>query len=158
MNYTIPGKHFAILLALVTISIVHADETAVPSKMVGHWEGSAQVVVQWCEQTVLPVTLDIHSDGTVIGVVGDAELASARLKKKTNWFGRENNKRTTHIITGKLEGPIVAAEGIARKKVFIHLRVESDGLLGSLATSGSKIGGKDRMVLTATSLGLNKRA
>ncbi len=141
-------------IAMPALFAVAADAT---TSMAGHWQGSTHVIVKWCDQSELLVSLDIHSDGSVTGRIGDAKLTNAQLKKKRNWFGREDDgRRSTHIIRGELKGPIVAAEGISRDKVFLHLRVEDAQLCGSLATSGSKIGGKESMVLTAISLRLVK--
>ena len=131
------------LLAVIAVSTAHADGTAVPNTMVGHWEGNTKVIVEWCDQTHLPVTLDISPDGKITGVIGDARLTNAQLKEKSNWLGQKKSKGTTHIITGKLEGHVVAAEEIRRDKVFIHIGMENDSLVGSLASSGSKTGGKE---------------
>ena len=155
MNTTI-RRFFTVLFALVAMPAPHAVAADITISMVGHWQGSTHVIVKWCEQSELPVSLDILADGSVTGKVGDAELTNAHLAKKRNFFGRDDGHRATHIIRGKLQGPIVAAEGISRGEVFIHLRSEAVELVGSLATSGSKMGGKDDMVLTAISLRLTR--
>lgn len=147
-------RYFSFVFALVAIPALRAGETVTTNPMNGIWEGSTHVIVTWCEQKELTVSLHIQANGSVTGKVGDAELVNARLKKKWSWFVGKDSQRTTHIIEGDLKGPIVTAEGISRKKVFIHLRTEGAHLSGSLATSGFKIGGKDRMILTATSLWL----
>lgn len=151
------GRYISVFFALVAMPALFAVAADAPTtSMAGHWQGSTHVIVKWCDQSDLPVSLDIRSDGSVTGKIGDADLTNAQLKKKRNWFGHEDGRRTTHIIRGELKGPIVAAEGISREKVFIHLRPEDAHLSGSLATSGSKIGGKENMVLTAISLRLVK--
>jgi hypothetical protein len=154
MNRIVIRRYFSILFALAAMPVLHGvDADATPS-MTGHWEGSTRVIVTWCGQPELSVSLDIAANGNVTGRIGDAELTNAQLKRKRNWFGKDDDRRTTHIIKGDLKGPIVAAEGITRREVFIHLRFDEAHLSGSLATSGSKMGGKESMVLTTISLRL----
>lgn len=156
MNNKTLLQYILFLLAVVALAPTYAKDTAIPNAMIGHWEGNTKVIVQWCEQNTLPITIDVSPDGTVTGIIGDAKLTNANLKKKSNWFGAKTGTNTTHIITGKLEGDIVKAEGIFRDKVFVHVRIEDATLKGSLATNGAKIGGKESMILTTTSLRLSK--
>ena len=122
--------------------------------MVGHWEGSARIVVDWCKQQHLPVAIDIHSDGSVTGKVGDATLTHGWFTRNRGWIGRKLNLGRDYIIRGDLTGPIIAAEGITRSSVFIPLDLSSDGLVGGINTSGSKFGGKEDTILSAASLKL----
>jgi hypothetical protein len=102
------------------------------------------------------VTLTIDPDGSVTGSVGDARLTRARLSRKLVWIGRARPERTTHIIKAELQGALVAAEQITRRRVYIHLRRDGELLRGAWATDGRKIGGKQTMVFTATRLCLSK--
>jgi hypothetical protein len=122
--------------------------------MVGHWEGDARIVVSWCHQTNLHVALDIRTDGSVTGKVGDATLLKGRFERNRGWLGRKLNLATDYIIKGELNGPIVAAEGITRKSVSIPLNFSGGVLAGGAHTSGSKFGGKEKMILSAMSLRL----
>ncbi len=141
-----------VVFVLALLPALRASDNGNP--LVGNWEGSARVIVQWCEQSQLLVSLEITPDGKATGKVGDAVLVGGRLRKKNTWFGGKSEKGTTHILKASLKGEIVGADGISRDKIFIHLRYESDGLSGSLATSGAKVGGKETMALTATPLRL----
>jgi hypothetical protein len=104
----------------------------------------------------LLVSISIAADGSVTGKVGDAALVDGHLKKKSNWFGGRQENQSTHIVAADLKGLIMEAEGISREEIFIHLRAENSSLCGSLATSGTKTGGKENMALTATPLRLSK--
>ncbi|MGC4074201.1 MAG: hypothetical protein QM760_17160 [Nibricoccus sp.] len=143
-----------VLFALAFLPALRASEKT--DSMVGNWEGNARVIVQWCEQSDLLVSIEIAADGKVTGKVGDAELIDGQLKKKTNWFGGKNDERTTHVIRAGLKGAILDAEGVSREEIFIHVRLDGSLLCGSLATSGAKVGGKESMALTATPLRLSK--
>lgn len=143
-----------VLFALAFLPALRASEKTDP--MVGTWEGSARVIVQWCDQSDLLVSIVIAADGKVTGKVGDAVLIDGQLKKKANWFGSKSEERTTHVIKADLKGAILDAEGVSREEIFIHLRFEGSLLCGSLATSGAKVGGKESMALTATPLRLSK--
>lgn len=144
-------------LALVVGPALQAAETASTPPGVGHWDGSAQVAVTWCAQRELPVSLHIRPDGSVTGRVGDAELTKGRIAPKWRWFQRDDPRRATHLVRGNLLGPLVAAEGIKRRGVFVHVRFNGDQASGSLTTSGTKVGGKDSMFLMATPLALTRK-
>ena len=131
-----------------------ATESVVTPAMVGHWEGNARIVVSWCQQTNLPVKVDVHADGTVTGTVGDAKITTARLQRNRGWLGRKLNLASDYIISGNLEGAMVAAEGISRERVMMPLNFSGGSFKGGLNSSGSKFGGKDRMTLSAMSLTL----
>jgi hypothetical protein len=143
-----------VVLALAFLPALRASEKEDP--MVGKWEGSAHVVVEWCAQSELFVSIDIAADGKVTGKVGDSVLVDGQLRKKNAWFGSKSEDRTTHIIKANLKGDIVNAEGIVRDEVFIHVRFENHGMSGSVGTSGAKAGGKEKMALTAYPLRLSK--
>ena len=151
MNYF---KLVCVVCVLALLPALRAAEKM--DRMVGCWEGGAPVIVSWSDQRDLLVSIEIAADGKVTGRVGDAVLVDGRLKKKTNWFGGEREDQTTHIVRAALKGPIVDAEGISRSEIFIHLRLEEGMMSGSLATSGTKVGGKESMALTATPLRLSK--
>lgn len=114
------------------------------------------MIVQWCDQSELLISIEIAPDGSVTGKVGDAVLVNGRLKKKSSWFGSRHENQSTHIVEADLKGAIMEAEGAFRQEVFIHLRFENSLLCGSLATSGTKVGGKESMALAANPLRLCK--
>jgi hypothetical protein len=117
--------------------------------MTGQWEGNAQIIVSWTTQRTLPVTLGIQSDGKVSGKVGDATLTNGRFKANRGWLGRNLNIKTDYIITGDLNGPVIAAENIKRKGVMMPLTFATNAFKGAVHTSGTHVGGKKRMVLSA---------
>lgn len=126
-----------------------ADNRVATDAMVGQWEGSARVIVVWCQQTNLPVAVNIGADGTVTGKFGAATLTQARLKKNRGWLGRKLNVKTDYIIVGSLQGAIVAREEITRSQVKMPLNFRGGAFVGGLHTSGSKFGGKERGILSA---------
>jgi hypothetical protein len=104
------------LLVIATMLLAGAtgcggDTTVIPG-MAGHWDGNARVIVALCRQPNLPISLDIREDGSVTGKVGDATSTKGQLKSNRSWSGRELNLKTDYIITGDLNGSIVAAEEI----------------------------------------------
>lgn len=124
--------------------------------MVGQWDGNARIIVVWCQQTNLAISLNIKSDGSVTGRVGDAVLSKGRLLPNRGWLGRKLNLATDQIITGTLNGPIVAADGVTRESVKIPLNFNGTNFIGGLHTSGSLFGGSKRMVLSAAGLVLRR--
>ena len=138
---------FVVWLAMASNSYA-ANQVVSPGR-VGHWQGGGKILVTWCQQTNLSVTLDIRADGSVTGKVGDATLTKGQLRQNRGWLGRKLNIKTDYIIAGRLEGPIVAAEGIVRRGVKMPVNYSPGKLVGGVHTSGSKFGGKKRMILSA---------
>lgn len=147
-------KLFVVLLATLPISTLQAAEKNVAERLAGHWEGNARIIVDWCKQPTLPVTIDIHPDGSVTGKIGDAKLTKAELTRNRGWVGRKMNLATDYIIRGDLAGPIVAAESITRSSVSLPLDLAENNLVGGVHTSGTKLGAKSAMILSASSLKL----
>jgi hypothetical protein len=126
-----------LVILLLTISNLWADKTVVTPAMVGHWEGNARIIVSWCHQKNLTISVDIHADGSVTGKIGDATLTGGRFEANRGWLGRKLNLATDYIITGKLDGAIVTAEGITRDKIYIPLNLKDNAFVGGINTSGS---------------------
>ena len=143
-------------IAFCLVAGAQAAENVVTPPMVGDWRGSARIVVIWTRQTNLPVNVRISSDATVTGQVGDATLLNGRLSKNRGWIGRKLNLATDYIITGDLSGAVIAAEGIKRDRVLIPVNFTGTNFTGGVHTSGSKMGGKEHMILSAGGLKLRK--
>jgi hypothetical protein len=112
--------------------------------------------VSWTAQRTLPVRLAIDSGGRVRGRVGDAELADGRLRPNRGAVARALGWKTDLIVTGRLRGPIVAAEQVVREGVRIPFDVVGDRLEGGVHTTGAKAGGRERMMLSADRLVLRR--
>jgi hypothetical protein len=130
-------KMIATLAILFTTWNLGAKGSVVTGSIVGHWEGNARIVVSWCHQKDLPVNVDIHADGSVTGTVGDARLLEGQIGSNRGWMLRKLNWATDYIITGGLDGAIVAAEGITRSSVKIPLNFSDGAFRGGVNTSGS---------------------
>jgi hypothetical protein len=145
-----------ILLASLVPGSASAQSKATRDSMTGVWCGSARIVVNWTVQKALPVRLAIAPSGDVTGQVGDAQLAAGRLKTNRGAIGRMLNIKTDYIVTGRLEGPIIAAEGVTRPGVKMPLNWTGSEFRGGVNTEGWKVGGKEHMVLTAQRLVLRR--
>jgi hypothetical protein len=139
----------AVIVGLVIADSSSASSQTVLSGMIGRWQGDAHVIVVWCQQTNLPVNLNIQADGTVSGKIGNAALTNGRLRRNRGWLGRKLHIKTDYIITGGLSGPIVPAEHITRSGVKMPLSFRSGNFTGCIHTTGCKFGGKKRGILTA---------
>ena len=154
------GKlHITGLVAAFTVLAawnLFSAESIVTPAMVGHWEGNAQIIVSWCQQTNLTVAVDIHADGSVTGKIGDATLIGGHFVSHRTWPWRHT------IITGKLDGAIVVAEGIARSSVTIICDYSDGSFKGQVDTNGSfsvfssEKARKEKMALTAVGLKLTR--
>ena len=144
---------FGVLLAAWNLS---ATESIINSEMVGHWEGNARIIVSWCHQTNLTVAVDIHADGSVTGKIGDATLIKGHFRSHRSWPWRHT------IITGNLDGSIVAAEQITRSSVTMICDFSDNSFKGQIDTDGSlcvfssQKTMKEKMALTAVNLKLTR--
>lgn len=145
-----------LIASALTLAVTgcRASESLVTPAMVGHWEGTAQIVAVWIHHTNLPVKVDIHADGSVTGSVGDAKLTDGHFLRNRGWLGRKLNWWSDYIITGSLDGPIVAAEGITRSSVAIPLNFKDGVFEGGVNTSGALWGGKKSQGFVAQDLKL----
>lgn len=146
-------NRLAQLLALAFLPAL--DAASLPSpEMVGQWEGNAQIIVIWCRQQQLKVSVEIFPDGRVSGRIGDAEISDGKISRNRGPLGRKLQLATDWIIRGNLVGAVVAAEGIQRTSFSMPLNFSHGQYEGCVHTSGRKFGGKDSMILTASSLTL----
>lgn len=135
-------------MAMWLVSCIPAPLTEVPPDMVGDWQGEAKIIVAWVEQEMLPVALTIHEDGTVEGHVGDATLVSGSI--------RSNSVGSEYIIVADLDGAIVSTEDVHRDGVKIPMDFDGERFAGGVASTGTKAGGKETMILTASDLVLHR--
>ena len=144
------------IMSLMYPAAGSSQSKATLDSMTGVWCGSARIVVDWTVQQNLGLTLTIDQSGNVTGQVGDAQLTSGRVKANRGPVGRMLNIKTDYIIVGRLRGPIIAAEGVARSEVKIPVNWTGSEFQGAVHTNGSSFGGKDRMVLSASRLVLRR--
>jgi hypothetical protein len=144
----------AVALAMRVASFAEGQVATPP--MVGHWKGEASILVNWTKAKTLMVDLTIGADDHVLGTIGDARLVDGQLVSNRGWFGRVLRVKTDYRILAKLEGPIIAAEHVARESVSLPLTWKDGMFEGSLATSGTQFGGAESMILTAGKLVLRR--
>jgi|MudIll2142460700_1097286.scaffolds.fasta_scaffold73241_2 hypothetical protein len=144
--------------ALVTLLVLGLAATlgackkapvAPPAAMVGHWEGKAEVAVNWCNAKELAVSVTIAPDGRVTGKVGDATLKEGHIYPNPGKQATGVMLNTKYVIEAGLDGPLVAAEKITRGEICIPVEVTKDGqLAGAFLTSGTEIGSKEDKVFS----------
>jgi hypothetical protein len=135
-------------------------------RLIGRWAGETNIVVNWTQARTLPVQLDIQSDGSVSGKVGDAQLKEGILGNTHPFglvFGVPEGPRgkppgslaaDDHFqVTAKLDGPLIAAEQVRRGGVIVAFSLAQDQTLrGGLTSTGSEFGGKDSMKLSGRTM------
>jgi len=130
----------------------------VASNPAGEWSGNATIVVNWVKQRNLPIAVTIAPDGSVTGTVGDAQLVDARLRAGRGPVLRSLGWARDYRIHGKLQGDILKDEQVQRDEVDIVFDRSGDGkLVGGAASSGSEIGDKGTMKLTAGNMVLTQK-
>lgn len=145
-----------LVAAAVSLPVVGLPGQVPDAGMIGTWSGDGQIVVNWTDQPSIRLRLIILPDGSVSGRVGDANLTSGRITTNRGPVGRFLHIKTDYIVSGRLLGPVIAAEHIRREAVKLPLNWNGSAFTGSLHTSGSAFGGADRMVFTALHLRLTR--
>lgn len=129
---------------LVTGCLAHPLQT-VPESLLGDWHGDATVRLPLVfvpapdadpnDDVVRPLAIDltIHDDGTVTGMVGDAELVDCVLKQNRGEWGRQLNWATDYIVMdGYLAGAIVPEDKTPEKKITLPFNLVEGHWRGSL--------------------------
>lgn len=127
-----------------------------PSTLIGTWSGDAAIVVSWTTQRSLAVRVTIDSAGRVAGRVGDAELFNGHVRPNRGAIARALGWKTDFIITGQLNGPVIAAEQVVREGVRIPFDLVDGRIEGGIHTTGSKSRGREGMALSARNLVLQR--
>jgi hypothetical protein len=125
-----------------------------PLELPGKWLGNGEVIVSWCKQKQIAVELEIGTDGSVHGRVGDAELESAVIAPNSWLLVLLGNPM--YAIEARLNGPLVRAENIRRKSLIILLDLKEERMEGDLHSHDSKFGGRDTMMFSVTRIVLQK--
>lgn len=148
----------SILMALVACAVAAPPawpQVATPA-MVGHWKGDAEIFSNWTTARTLAVDIRISADDRVTGTIGDARLVDGKLVSNRSGFERVIGVKTDYRIVAALDGKLIAAESIERSSVSLPFNARDSALLGSIQTSGTKMGGPTSGILTAGRLVLRK--
>ena len=145
-----------VFLVLHPLNEVQASNGEVVSieDFIGPWKGEGKIIVTWCEQKQLAFEFQIDSDGNVSGKIGDAHIRHGKIRLNNiiyRWLG---NKK--YIINTKLLNYLIKKEKIKRDSIWIFLDFKKHFLTGGFHTSGSKFGGKEKMIVSGNSVKLVK--
>lgn len=149
-------RRFLWATLLLTAALAPAAEPSIDPRLVGRWQGQAEIIVTWCRQKQLRVSLEVQPDGRVTGRVGEAALSGARLTRNRGWLGRRLGLATDWILRGELVGPVVLAEGIVRESVSMPFDFQQGVWVGGLHTQGTPFGGVAQGRLSAAKLFLRR--
>lgn len=126
----------------------------VGNDFIGTWKGEGRIIVTWSKQKQLSFVLQIDKHGNVRGNIGNALIQDGKIRLNNifyRWLGNRN-----YIIDAKLTNYLVESEKIKRESIRIFLDYENNSLVGGFHTSGSKFGGKEKMILSGTGIKLIK--
>lgn len=121
---------------------------------IGTWKGEGKIIVAWCEQKQLSFELQIDLDGNVSGKIGNALIRYGKIRLNNIVYRRLGNRK--YIIDAKLSNYLIEKEKIKRESIRVFLDFENPFFVGGFHTSGSKFGGKDKMILSGSSVRLFK--
>ena len=121
---------------------------------IGTWKGDSKIIVTWCKQKQLSFELNIDMDGNVSGEIGNAHIRHGKIRLNNIIYRWMGNKK--YIIDAELSNYLIEKEKIKRESIRIFLDFKKLFLTGGFHTSGSKFGGKEKMILSGRSLKLIK--
>ncbi len=147
-------KKFLLSLFLLSFLSTLIAQELIP-ELFGEWHGKGKIIVTWCNQKTLDFDIKISEDGTVTGKIGDAEIYDAKAEHRSAIMEALGNHE--FIINGKLKGKIVEKENIERDGFKFMFDYKDEQLKGGFHSSGSKFGGKEKMVLTVVDIVLRKK-
>jgi hypothetical protein len=124
---------------------------------VGFWYGEARVIVGWAQQRRLKIQLNLRSDGSAEGRVGDAVLVGGIVRPNRGVLGRLFGVNTDFVVRAELSGEVLHAPPSRRKGVSIPFNMSGDSLRGSVFTTGAKAGPPDRQQVVAADMVLSRR-
>ena len=120
----------------------------------GTWKGEGKIIVTWCEQKQLSFELHIDMNANVSGEIGNAHIRHGKIRLNNiiyRWLGNRE-----YIIDAKLSNCIIEKEKIKRESIRLFLDFKKPFFTGGFHTSGSKFGGKEKMVLSGSKVKLVK--
>jgi hypothetical protein len=125
------------------------------SYFIGTWQGEGRIIVAWSEQKQLSFHLQVDSEGNVSGKIGDAQIKQGTIRHNNIIYRLMGNRE--YIVDAELSGYIIEKEKVRRDSIRIFLDLEQHFLIGGFHTSGSKYGGKEKMILSGTGVKIERR-
>lgn len=132
-------------LALVFISVGWnrraLDNWNAPEALQEKWTGQSEVFAPFKKgispsefpEDWINIEIVIHADGTVSGMIGQAELVNCVVKQNRNWFERLIGIKTDTIIQGGyLKGPITHEDTVLEREISIPFNWTGDEINGSI--------------------------
>ncbi len=129
-------------------------QTILKNRFAGYWKGEGRIIVAWSEKKTITFDLQIHENGNVTGVIGEAVITQGKIKlnnKFLRWLGNRE-----YIIDADLKQFLNKNEKIKRGSIRLFLDFKKPFLTGGFHSSGSKFGGKEIMVFSGTHIKLTK--
>ncbi len=124
------------------------------NNFIGTWKGEGTIIVAWSKQKKISFELQIDKNGNVSGNIGNAYIRQGRIKLNKiiyRWLGNSD-----YIIDAKLSNYLIKKEEIKRESIRIFLDFKQTFYTGNFHTSGSKFGGKNKMILSGVKIKLVK--
>ena len=144
---------FLVLYPLNEVQASNGEAVSIED-FIGTWKGEGKIIVTWCEQKQLAFEFQIDSDGNVSGKIGNAHIRHGKIRLNNIFYRWLGNKK--YIIDTKLSNCLIEKEKIKRESIRIFLDFQKPFLTGGFHTSGSKFGGKEKMIVSGNSVKLVK--
>jgi hypothetical protein len=130
----------AALVATCLLLGASCERWTVPASLVGTWSGLERASVRVRPENgpagfltdTVPVTITVHTDGSVEGHVGGATLVEAYVLKNRGAVGRAFNLATDFRLEGRLQGVIFPGDPHPTVDIRAPFNITGDALAGTL--------------------------
>jgi len=123
---------WALILA-AGASAAEKPVSALPGpELVGRWRGQGRIVSNWTSVQILPLDIGILPDGSLIGMVGHAEIAGGIYQEPR----KRSPKKPQFLLSVNLDGELLG-DGVMRRALQLSLSSTNGRLSGTGASDGA---------------------
>jgi len=112
----------------------HPQMAVPPAELVGHWRGEGRIASDWTSVRLLPIDIGILPDGTIAGMIGDAEIAGGTYEVPK----RQSSKGAAFLLSVNLSGELLG-DGVIRCAFELLLSSANGRLVGTGASDGGRV-------------------
>jgi hypothetical protein len=133
-----------IMLILIPVSVAcnrSAMKNFTPSQsLIGKWTGECEISAPFkkgqspspYEEDWINIEIIIKEDGSVTGLIGDAQLTGCTVQQNRTRFEKLINIKTDYIITGSLKNGITKQDTAIERNITIPFNISDAELKGSI--------------------------
>ncbi len=135
---------FIIMLILIPVSVTcnrSVMSNFTPSQsLIGKWTGECEISAPFkkgqspspYEEDWINIEIIIEEDGSVTGIIGDAQLIGCTVQQNRTRFEKLINIKADYIITGSLKNGITEKDTVIERNINMPFNISDKELKGSI--------------------------